>query len=168
MGIRKPPLSKRSISELLKDHEMMEKAKLELEKRREIEWDEHKRLTEENKLRIKRMMNLTNQPTSSHNQQNPRHLNPYTFSPSPFTPPGHKPEMWTTGSVNVDDLDKETLPQIKTESEQHTHVVPTGGKKHHIQVNEISHKIIPTRKSIIETVIGFFDNNKRTNTSGPK
>lgn len=179
MGIQKPPISKKSISELLKDHSMMEKAKLELDRRLKLEREmkEHNRLTEEKKNEIKRMMfptsSLSGTPGSggtpgSFGTMGPSDYpggkyDPYTMSPTgeplPYTSQGHKPEMWGMGLHSTSGLPKNDKPKVEQQ-----HVVPSIGKKHHIEVQDMSHKIAPRRKSIIESIFGFV----KTKTSGPK
>jgi hypothetical protein len=154
--IQKPPIGKWDINELVEDAK-----KREADLKREIKSLKHQQLTELKKLKIKSMMDgYKNLPTSSLNQ-NPRHYDPLTFKDRES-----KSELYTSGSLNVNNIE----PILTTQPEQLKHVVPSGGKKHKIEVEEISHSIAPKRKSIIELVFDAVMDvfKKYTRTLGPK
>lgn len=149
MGISKPPLSRAQLDHMLRKQQIEKDAR---ELKLQAEMARIEQMTEIKRLEIQRMMNSQSFPTSS--IYDPRTYNSLNDTTTPF---GNKPDSFIS---NVSEI-KNTLP----EPEQHTpHVVPTTGKKHHIEVEEISHKIVPRRKSIIESVFGFI----KTRTSGPK
>lgn len=134
----------------------------------EKQMKEHKFLTERKKLEIRKLMETKSPPTSSAAPSDKRY-DPYTFDMvyDTKTPRGHKPEMWKTGSVDTETvLSNEPPSYVKPESEQLKHVVPTGGTKHHINVEDISHNISSRRKSFIERLFGGSKN--KTNYIGPK
>jgi len=153
MGIHKPPISK----EVLED--MMRRKQIERDARElkfQAEMARVEQMTEIKRREIQRMMDLQSPSTSS--VYDPRTYNSIYDTKTPF---GHKPEQWVDGRVIYVPIEKTPEPEQQT-----PHVVPTGGKKHKIEVEEISHKIVPRRKSIIETVVDYLK--IKTRSTGPK
>ena len=146
--MRKPPISKQQLDDMLKRQQIERDAR---ELKMQADMARIEQMTEIKRRKIQQMMESQSMPTGS--AYDPRTYNSLNDTK---TPRGHKPEQWFD-STSID------VP----ESEQHTpHVVPSSGKKHHIEVEDMSHKIAPARKSIIESVFGFLIN--KTRSSGPR
>ena len=153
MGISKPPISKEILDDMLRRKQIERDAR---ELKLQAEMVRIEQMTEIKRREIQRMMNASSPPTSS--VYDPRTYNSLNDTKTPF---GHKPEQWVDGRVIYVPIENTPEPEQQT-----PHVVPTGGNKHKIEVEDISHKIVPRRKSIIETVVDYLK--IKTRSIGPK